>query len=317
MATMQAKLHPNNAPSRKKKSAWTKMKESRYFYLFFALPFLYFVLFKYGAMFYLGIAFQDYNAFRGIFGSEFVGLKHFEEFISDPYFWQILKNTIVLNLCMLVFYFPCPIILALLINDVKSKHFQKFTQSVTYLPYFLSTVVVCGFITNILASEGLINQIIVALGGEKTTLLMNPAAFRPIYVLSEIWQQAGWGSIIYLAALTGIDSQLYEAASIDGASKWRQLWNISLPGISPVISIQFLLTVGRLLTVGYEKIILLYTGATYSTADVISTYVYRRGLIEANYSYGAAISIFQAVIALILVVGSNKAAQKIGSTSLW
>ena len=126
MATMQAKLHPNNAPSRKKKSAWTKMKESRYFYLFFALPFLYFVLFKYGAMFYLGIAFQDYNAFRGIFGSEFVGLKHFEEFISDPYFWQILKNTIVLNLCMLVFYFPCPIILALLINDVKSKHFQKF-----------------------------------------------------------------------------------------------------------------------------------------------------------------------------------------------
>lgn len=213
MATMQAKLHPNNAPSRKKKSAWTKMKESRYFYLFFALPFLYFVLFKYGAMFYLGIAFQDYNAFRGIFGSEFVGLKHFEEFISDPYFWQILKNTIVLNLCMLVFYFPCPIILALLINDVKSKHFQKFTQSVTYLPYFLSTVVVCGFITNILASEGLINQIIVALGGEKTTLLMNPAAFRPIYVLSEIWQQAGWGSIIYLAALTGIDSQLYPSLS--------------------------------------------------------------------------------------------------------
>lgn len=251
MSALQARSHQTNSLSLRKKSPWTKIKESRYFYLFFALPFLYFVLFKYGAMFYLGIAFQDYNAFKGIFGSEFVGLKHFAEFISDPYFWSILKNTIVLNLWMLVFYFPCPIILALLINDVKSKHFQKFTQFVTCLPYFLSTVVVCGFITNILASDGLINQIIVALGGEKTTLLMNPYAFRPIYVLSEIWQQAGWGSIIYLAALTGIDSQLYEAASIDGASKWRQLWSISLPGISPVISIQFLLTVGRLLTVGY------------------------------------------------------------------
>ncbi len=301
----------------KRKRTRKRLRDSKYFYLMFALPFIYFILFKYGAMFYLGIAFQDYNAFRGIFGSEFVGLKHFEEFVTDPYFWSILKNTIVLNLCMLVFYFPCPVILALLINDVKSRRFQKFTQSVTYLPYFLSTVVVCGFITNILASDGLINQIIVALGGQSYTFLMDPNAFRPIYVLSEIWQQAGWGSIIYLAALTGIDSQLYEAAAIDGASKWRQLWNISLPGISPVISIQFLLTVGRLLTVGYEKIILLYTGATYSTADVISTYVYRRGLIEADYSYGAAISIFQAVIALVLVVGSNRAARKIGSTSLW
>lgn len=317
MSTQQASFTSANAKAANHKSPWKKMKESKYFYLFFALPFLYFVLFKYGAMFYLGIAFQDYNAFRGIFGSPFVGLKHFEEFISDPYFWSILKNTIILNLCMLVFYFPCPIILALLINDVKSRRFQKFTQSVTYLPYFLSTVVVCGFITNILANDGLINQVIAALGGEKTTFLMNPSAFRPIYVLSEIWQQAGWGSIIYLAALTGIDSQLYEAASIDGASKWRQLWSISLPGIAPVISIQFLLTIGRILTVGYEKIILLYTGATYSTADVISTYVYRRGLIEANYSYGAAISIFQAVIALILVVSSNKVARKIGSTSLW
>ena len=255
MSALQVRSHQTNSLSLRKKSPWTKIKESRYFYLFFALPFLYFVLFKYGAMFYLGIAFQDYNAFKGIFGSEFVGLKHFAEFISDPYFWSILKDTIVLNLWMLVFYFPCPIILALLINDVKSKRFQKFTQSVTYLPYFLSTVVVCGFITNILASDGLINQIIVALGGEKTTLLMNPYAFRPIYVLSEIWQQVGWGSIIYLAALTGIDSQLYEAASIDGASKWRQLWSISLPGISPVTAavVRIFLSAHKVEQQGYKS----------------------------------------------------------------
>ncbi len=315
MASLQA---TSSAPSPKRANrTWKRIKDSKYFYLIFALPFLYFIIFKYGAMFFLGIAFQDYNAFRGMFGSPFVGLKHFESFIKDPYFWQILKNTIVLNLWMLVLYFPCPIILALLINDVKSRRFQKFTQSVTYLPYFLSTVVVCGFITTILASDGLINQIIVALGGESHVFLMDPNAFRPIYVLSEIWQQAGWGSIIYLAGLTGIDSQLYEAASIDGASKWKQLLHISLPGIAPVISIQFLLTIGKLLTVGYEKIILLYTGPTYATADVISTYVYRRGLLEANYSYGAAVSIFQAVFALILVIASNKAARKIGSTSLW
>lgn len=245
------------------------------------------------------------------------GLKWFRAFVEDPYFWNIVKNTILLNLWMLAFCFPAPILLALMINEVKQKRFKKFAQTISYLPYFLSTVVVCGFITNVLASDGLVNQLISALGMEKVSFLMEPGWFRPIYVISELWQGCGWGSIIYLAALSGVDQQLYEAAAIDGANKLKQLWHISLPGIAPVISIQFLLTVGRLLTVGYEKIILLYNGATYETADVISTYVYRRGLIEANYSYGAAVSIFQAVIALILVVSANRAARKIGQTSLW
>ncbi len=179
----------------------------------------------------------------------------------DPYFWNILKNTVVLNLWMLVLYFPTPIILALLINEVKNKHFKKMAQTISYMPYFLSTVVVCGFITTILSNDGLINQVVSSLGLEKVQFLMEPGWFRPIYVISEIWQQCGWGSIIYLAALAGVDSQLYEAAAIDGAGKWKQLIHVSIPGIAPVISIQLLLTVGKLLTVGYEKILLLLYGS--------------------------------------------------------
>lgn len=303
--------------NRNKNKFLKRVRQSKWLYLMFLLPFVYFIVFKYGAMAWLVIAFENFNAFKGVFASDWVGLKWFKTFVSDPYFWNIVKNTIVLNLWMLVFCFPAPILLALMINEVKNKWFQKFTQTVSYLPYFLSTVVVCGFITNIVASDGLVNQILNMLGLEKISFLMEPQWFRPIYVISELWQSCGWGSIIYLAALAGVDQQLYEAAAIDGANKWRQLWHISIPGIASVISIQFLLTVGRLLTVGYEKIILLYNGATYETADVISTYVYRRGLIEANYSYGAAVSIFQAVIALILVITANRAARKIGQTSLW
>ena len=306
------------APSGSKGSqVWKRMYRSRYLYLLFALPLLYFIVFKYGAMGWLSIAFFDYNAFLGFAGSKFIGLKYFKQFIMDPYFWNILKNTIVLNIWMLLLYFPTPIILALLINEVKGHYFKKAAQTISYMPYFLSTVVVCGFITTILSNEGLVNQVLEAVGIGKIQFLMEPGWFRPVYVISEIWQHCGWGSIIYLAALAGVDSQLYEAASIDGASKWKQLLHVSLPGIAPVISIQLLLTVGKLLTVGYEKILLLYTGATYETADVISTDVYRRGLMEANYSYGSAVSIFQAVVALVLVVSANKAARKVGQTSLW
>ena len=312
---MKDKRRERPAPPQKK--VLKKIYQSRYLYLLFALPLLYFIVFKYGAMGWLSIAFFDYNAFLGFAGSKFVGVKYFKQFITDPYFWSILKNTIVLNLWMLALYFPTPVILALLINEVKNKYFKKVAQTISYMPYFLSTVVVCGFITTILANDGLVNQVISAVGLNKIQFLMEPGWFRPVYVISEIWQQCGWGSIIYLAALAGVDSQLYEAASIDGASKWKQLIHVSLPGIAPVISIQFLLTVGKLLTVGYEKILLLYTGATYSTADVISTYVYRRGLMEANYSYGSAVSIFQAVVALILVVWANKMARRMGQTSLW
>ena len=302
---------PRNVQLRK------RLYESRYLYLLLALPVVYFIVFKYFAMFWLIIAFQRYNAFQGIWGSRWVGFHYFQSFVQDPYFWNLMKNTIVLNLWMLVFFFPTPIILALMINDVRYKRFKKLTQSITYLPYFLSTVVVCGFIFNLLAMDGPINSLLKSLNMSSIAFMVEPQWFRPIYIIAEMWQFTGWGSIIYLAALSGVDPQLYEAASIDGASRWRQVWSVSLPSIAPVISIQFLLTIGRLLSVGYEKILLLYNGATYSTADVISTYVFRRGLLNADYSYGAAISIFSAVVALTLVVSANKMANKLGQTSLW
>lgn len=302
---------------KKKNKILKNIKNSRWMYLMFLLPLIYFIIFKYGAMAWLVIAFKKYNAFQGVFASEWVGLKWFKEFLQDPYFWKILKNTVVLNLWMLIFAFPAPIMLALLINDLRPVWFKKMTQTVSYLPYFLSTVVVCSFVINIASSDGLLNSIITAFGGEEISFLMEPRWFRPIYVISGIWQETGWGSIIYLAALAGVDQQLYEAAAIDGAGKWKSLIHISIPGILPVISIQFLLTIGKMLSVGYEKILLLYNGATYSTADVISTYVYRRGLMEANYSYGAAVSLFQSALALVLVVVANKAANKLSDTSLW
>ncbi len=304
-----------------KKTDWRYVRrqlyKNRYLYLMIALPVIYFVIFKYGAIAWLGIAFKNFNARAGFFGSKFVGLKYFKMFLQDPYFYKILRNTVLISLWCLIFYFPVPIILALLINEVRNKHAKKFVQTVTYMPYFVSTVVVCSLVMNIFATDGLVNQVASIFGGTSKTFMSDPAWFRPIYVISEIWQQAGWGSIIYIAALAGVDQQLYEAASIDGATRWQKVLHVSIPGIAPIISIQFLLTVGRMLTVGYEKILLLYTGSTYETADVISTYVYRRGLINANYSYGAAISIVQAILSLILISAANKAADKIGATSLW
>lgn len=294
-----------------------RLKESKYLYLLFALPFLYFIVFKYGAMAWLLLAFKDFNARVGLWGSEWVGFAHFRAFFETPDFWRLLRNTVLLSVYNLIFSFPVPIILALMINEVQQKHFKKAVQSITYLPHFFSTVIICGMLVNFLTTDGLINNLIVALGGSPISFLTEPKWFRTIYIVSGVWQSAGWGSIMYLAALTGIDPQLYESAVIDGATKFQQMRYISLPSISPIISIQLLLSIGGILSVGYEKIILLYNGATYETADVISTYVYRRGLQGADYGYGTAVSLFQSVISLVLIVASNKIAAKLGETSLW
>lgn len=294
-----------------------QMARSKYLYLLFLLPMIYFVVFKYGAMMWLTIAFKNFKATRGLWGSDWVGLKYFEKFLTDAYFWKLVRNTVLLNLYGLIFSFPAAIILALMINEVRMQRFKKLVQTVSYMPYFISTVAVCGLITTFLSSDGLITMTIKALTGNSYALLTDAGAFRSIYIISDIWQHVGWGSIIYLAALTGIDPGLYEAAEIDGASRLQQTLHVSLPSIASVIAIQFLLTVGRMMDIGYEKILLLYTGSTYETADVISTYLYRRTIIQADYSYGAAISLFQAVLSLLLVSGANKIAQKVGSTSLW
>ncbi len=294
-----------------------RLYENRYLYLIFMLPFLYYIVFKYGAMSWLLLAFKDFNARAGLWGSDWVGFEHFISFFETPDFFRLLRNTVLLSVYNIIFAFPIPIILALMINDVKQAGFKKAVQSITYLPHFFSIVIICGMVVNFLTSEGLINQIIMFFGGESVNFLTNPDWFRPIYIISGIWQTAGWSSIMYLAALTGIDPQLYESAVIDGASKLQQTVFISIPSIAPIISIQLLLSIGGILSVGYEKIILLYNGATYETADVISTYVYRRGLVDADYGYGTAVSLFQAIISLILIISANKAADKIGQTSLW
>ena len=218
-------------------------------------------------MYGIVIAFKDYNI-KGIIGSPWVGFKHFEKFLTDPYFWKLVRNTLLINIYGLFWSFPAPIILALSLNELPNRGFKRFVQSVSYLPHFISTVVVCGMIVNFLASDGIVNQILMALGKDRIQFLMLPEWFRTIYIASGIWQNVGWGSIVYLAALSGINEELYEAATIDGANRWKQLIHITLPSIKPTISIMLIMNLGKLMNIGYEKIILLYNGSTYETADV-------------------------------------------------
>ncbi len=293
------------------------IKKNKELYLLFLLPFIYFIIFKYGSMFWMVVAFQNYDPVKGVSGSEWVGFKWFRAFLEEPYFLTLVKNTLLMNFWSILFYFPVPIILALMINEVRHKQLKKFVQTISYLPYFFSVVVICGLVVNLCATDGFINQILSNFGIGKIPFLNRPEWFRPIYILTEIWQKAGWSSIIYLAALSGVDPQLYEAAVMDGASRLKQIRHISIPGISSVISIQLLLTLGDILSVGYEKIMLLYNGSTMVTADVISTYVYRRGIMSADFSYGTAVNMFQAIIGLITIMIANKAAQKAKTASLW
>ncbi len=294
-----------------------KISDSRYLYALLALPIIYFLIFEYGPMIGVLIAFKNYNAIKGIWASDWVGLKYFNQFLFDPYFWKLVRNTIILNIYMIIFYFPLPIILALMLNEVRRHVFKRFVQTISYLPYFLSTVVICGMLVNFLTTKGMVNQLIVFFGGQPINFLLEADWFRTIYVASEIWQNVGWGSIIYLAALTGVEPDQYEAAKIDGANRWKQMIHVTLPGIAPVITIMFLLNLGNILKIGFEKILLLYTGPTYETADVISTYVFRRGLINADFSYASAVGLFQSVIILLFITLANYTARKVSETSLW
>lgn len=317
---MKKKREPSQQTAKgKRNEVRIRLKQSWQLYVIFALPLLYFLVFRYGAMGWLTLAFKDYNAVEGLWGSEWVGFKHFIDFFRMPDFWKLLRNTLLISLYSLIFSFPVPILLALMINEVGNKFFKKTVQSITYLPHFFSTVIICGMLVDFLTTDGMINRIITAFGGEPISFLTDPKWFRTIYIASGIWQGAGWGSIMYLAALNSVDTQLYESAVIDGANKIQQARYISLPAILPIISVQLLMNIGSMLSVGYEKIILLYNGATYETADVISTYVYRRGLQGADYGYGTAVSLFQSVVSLILVIVANRFANKVseGEGALW
>ncbi len=286
-------------------------------FLMFLPVLLYYIIFHYGPMYGLQIAFRDFRPRRGFFGSEWVGMKHFISFFTGPHAWRLTRNTLLLSIGQLAFGFPLPILFALLLNEVQNRVFKRVTQTVTYLPYFISLVVVAGLLVNFLAKDGVINDVIAFFGGERKAWLQEESAFRTIYVASGIWQQMGWGSIIYLAAIAGIDQELYEAARIDGAGRFKQALHITIPGIAPTIIILLILRMGTLMNIGFEKVILLYNASTYETADVISSYVYRRGIIENDFSFSAAVGLFNSVINFGLILISNRLSRKFSGTSLW
>ncbi len=294
-----------------------ELRKNWMIYLMFLPVAIYYILFAYKPMYGALIAFQNYVPAKGIMGSDWVGFKHFTDFFTNFYFWRIMKNTLIISGASIIYGFPAPIILALLMNEIRSNTFKRSVQTISYIPHFISMVVVCGMIKTFTADNGLITSMVVALGGEKASLLTNAKAFVPIYVISSIWQEIGWGSIVYLAALTGINQELYEAASIDGANRWKQTLHVTLPGIAPTITIMLILRLGSVLNVGYEKIILLYNEMTRETADVISSFVYRKGLLEANLSYSTAVGLFNSVVNFGFIILSNAISRKVSETSLW
>ena len=277
----------------------------------------YYLVFHYAPMYGVTMAFKDFSIARGLMKSDWVGFYHFVNFFNDIYAWRIVRNTILLSLYQLIFSFPLPILLALSLNELRGKVFKKTVQSITYLPHFISVVVICGMVVEFTSHSGLINDIVEMFGGDRVSYLLDPKYFRTIYVATGIWQTMGWDSIIYLAALTAVDTELYEAASIDGAGRFRQFLNVTLPAITPTIVVLFILKIGKFMSQGSEKVILLYNENTYETADIISSYVYRRGLLNADYSYSAAVGLFNSVVNLILVLTTNKLSKKFSETSLW
>ena len=286
----------------------TRIARQKNIYIMLIPVIAYYVLFAYVPMFGNIMAFQDYKITRGIFESNFVGFKHFNSFLNDVYFWRLIKNTIRINVYGLVFGFPAPIIFALLLNEVRNISFKKTVQTITYMPHFISTVIICGMITSFVAREGVINSIIVSLGGSPLEFMTDPKYFVGIYTISGIWQNMGWSSIIYISALSSIDQELYEAASIDGASRWKQTIHITIPGILPTVSILLIMQIGQMLSVGFEKVMLLYNP---------SIYVYRQGILGANYSYSAAVGLFNSVVNFILLVSVNAFSRKISGNGLF
>lgn len=296
-----------------------ELKRNKLLYIML-LPFIiWYIVFQYKPMGGLLMAFKDYdNVWIKASESDWVGFKNFIDFFSSPYFFRTLKNTLTISLSSIIFGFPAPIILALLLNELRQKKIMKFVQTVSYVPHFISSVVVCSMITMFLSpSTGVINIILEQFGLERQYFLINKHYFVPIFIIMGIWQSTGFDSIIYFSALTGVDTQLYDACVVDGGGRWRQLFTVTLPGILPTIIVMLIMRVGGILNVGYESIILLYQPATYETADVISTYVYRSGLIDGDYGYATAVGLLNSVVGFILVMGTNYLSQKTTEMGLW
>ncbi len=290
---------------------------NRQVYLMLLPVLLYYALFHFQPMYGAQIAFKSFNPVKGIWGSQWIGFRHFQAFFGSYYAWRIIRNTLLLNFWHVIFAFPAPIIVALLVNEVTHQGYKRVVQTLTYLPHFISLVVVCGLIIDFLARDGVVNQLIAAGGVEPIPFMIIPQWFRFVYVSSGIWQQAGWESIIYLAALSAINPELYEAAVVDGAGRWRQTWSITLPGIAPTIIIMLILRMGRMMNIDLEKVLLLYNPQTYETADVISTFVYRKGLLEKSFSYSTAVDLLNSVINFAMLMLFNRLSRRITRTSLW
>lgn len=320
----QIQVTAGSAPStrmasrKKKKRLLSALKRHWRLYVLITPVLVYFAVFHYLPMYGVQIAFKDFIGTRGIWGSPWVGLKHFERFFESYFFWRLLKNTIGISLYELAVGFPVPILLALMVNEIRQNSYKKLVQTITYAPHFLSTVVLVGMIVIFLSpTTGIVNKAIEAFGGETFYFLTEPQWFKSIYVLSGVWQQMGWSSIIYLAALTSIDPHLHEAARVDGASRMQRIWHINLPGIRPTIVILLILNVGSVMGVGFEKIFLMQNSLNMESSDVISTYVYRSGILGAQYSFSAAVGLFNSIVNFILLISVNQIARRLNQASLW
>jgi len=302
----------------KRLSLWNTIKKYKAFYLMLLPGIIYFILFKYGPMSGLIIAFQNYNPFKGIFSSDFVGFDHFIRFLTSPECWQLFRNTILLAVYNLVLYFPLPIIIALMLNEIGNEYFKKLIQSLIYIPHFISWVVVVGLCYIMFNNQnGSITQLYQELTGKQLNLLMSETAFRPMIIAQMMWKEAGWGTIIFLAALAGVDVQLYEAAYIDGATNIQRLWHITLPSIRSTIVVMFILRLGKFMDTGFDQIFNMLNAMNRSVGEVFDTYIYQIGMIGGQYSYSTAVGFFKSIIALLLVIVTNHLSKKIGEDGVF
>ena len=297
---------------------WKNLHRDRQLVFMLIPVVIFFAVFSYYPLYGILIAFKDYSISKGILGSPWAGLRYFRQFFLSPYFGRLLRNTVLISVYSLLWGFPVPILFALLLNEFKDGKFKRLIQTVSYLPHFISLVVICGILIDIFSPQGgVVNALLYSLTGKRINFFGEPEWFRAMYVGSGVWQEFGWNSIIYLAAITGINPDLYEAARIDGAGRLRQIWHVTLPGIKPTILTLLILNLGNIMSVGYEKIILLYSPTTYETADVISTYVYRTGLLSQQYSYAGAVGLFNSVINIAILVLCNFVGKKLFGVGIW
>ncbi|MDS5750937.1 ABC transporter permease subunit [Streptococcus pneumoniae] len=274
------------------------------------------ILFTYGPMYGIIMAFQDFTVFKGYTGSPFVGLKHFQRLFSDPLFYRLFKNTFMVGVLDFLFSFPAPLIFALILNEVRKVRFKSVVQSISYLPHFIPLVVMVGIIFELFGSYGIINNLLSSLGMEPISFFTKSEWFLPLYIGSGVWKTIGWGSIIYMGALTNIDSTLYEAADMDGANRWHKMWHVTLPSLRPTVVTLFILNAGGIMQVGFEKVFLMSSPTTYEVSDVLSTYVYRQGILNSDFSYSAAVGLFNNIVALLFVLLANKIAKKLGEEGI-